>query len=359
MKNEFILGAIESPTDLRDYDYSMVTGSSEEIEIPEKFELDYDIPVQNQGNVGSCVAHALMEMKSYIDNDMYSIGFIYGNRNNNDFQGSGLIAREALKHLVKEGDCFKESFDYNIEYPEIRNKMSEIGIDKLYAEASQFKSLAYIRLSADEIKEYLVKYKKPIMIVVRVYKNFYTAKTNKGIIPSKPVGAYKGNHAMVIVGYDKDKLIIVNSWGNTGDNGYYYLDINSSIIKELWALEDIKNVNRPKKNFGWEKVLPKHPSERLRWKYLKDNSQYAKDDWLQIKGKWYYFKNEYRLDNEWYYYTKDGKWYYFMKDSCEMATRYWCLWKNKYYYLGSDGAMLTDCITPDGYRVDKDGVWIK
>ena len=80
---------------------------------------------------------------------------------------------------------------------------------------------------------------------------------------------------------------------------------------------------------------------------------------MQIKGKWYYFKNEYCLDNEWYYYTKDGKWYYFMKDSCEMATRYWCLWKNKYYYLGLDGAMLTDCITPDGYMVDKDGVWIK
>ena len=126
---DFGLGAIDSPTDLRDYDYSMVTGSSEEIEIPEKFELDYDIPIQNQGQVGSCVAHALMEMKSYIDNDMYSIGFIYGNRNDNDFQGSGLIPREALKHLVKEGDCLKASFDYNIEYPAIKEKISEIGID--------------------------------------------------------------------------------------------------------------------------------------------------------------------------------------------------------------------------------------
>ena len=37
-----------------------------------------------------------------------------------------------------------------------------------------------------------------------------------------------------------------------------------------------------------------------------------------------------------------------------MKTNYWCLWKNKYYYLGSDGAMLTNCITPDGYSVDKD-----
>ena len=137
---DFGLGAIESPKDLRDYDYSMITGSSEKIEIPEKFELDYDIPIQNQGDVRSCVAHALMEMKSYIDNNMYSIGFIYGNRNDNDFQGSGLIAREALKHLVKEGDCYKESFDYNVEYPEIRNKKYEIGRDKLYGKASQSKS---------------------------------------------------------------------------------------------------------------------------------------------------------------------------------------------------------------------------
>ncbi len=355
----FGLGAIDSPKDLRDYDYSMLNNIEKEIKIPESFKLDYDIPIQNQGQVGSCVAHALMEMKSYIDNDMYSIGFIYGNRKEEDWQGHGLIIREALKNIVEFGDCRKDSFDFNIEYPLIKEKLKEIGIDKLLTEASQFKSLAYISLNKSEIKEYLVKYQKPILISVKVYENFYEAQRNGGNIPKNGKGKRKGSHAMIIIGYDKDKLIIVNSWGNTGDKGYYYLDINSSIIKELWALEDIKNVNRPKKNFGWEKVLPKQPSERLRWKYLKDNSQYVKDEWLNIKGKWYYFKNEYCLDNEWYYYAKDGKWYYFMKDSCEMATRYWCLWKNKYYYLGSDGAMLTDCITPDGYRVDKDGVWIK
>ena len=36
------------------------------------------------------------------------------------------------------------------------------------------------------------------MIVVKVYKNFYTAKTNKGIIPPKPVGTYKGNPMLVL-----------------------------------------------------------------------------------------------------------------------------------------------------------------
>ena len=36
MCNKFKLGAIDSPVDLRDYDYSMLS-SKEEIEIPENF----------------------------------------------------------------------------------------------------------------------------------------------------------------------------------------------------------------------------------------------------------------------------------------------------------------------------------
>ena len=185
---DFGLGAIDSPTDLRDYRLSDLVTCADDIDIPEKFELDYDIPIQNQGKINSCVAFSLSEMKSYIDNSNYSSGFIYANRSDGDHQGTGLIPREALSHLIKEGDCLKASFDYNIEYPAIKEKISEVGIDKLYAEASQFKSLAYISLTADKIKEYLVKYKKPIMIVVKVYKNFYTAKTNKGIIPPDPAG---------------------------------------------------------------------------------------------------------------------------------------------------------------------------
>ena len=141
MEDKFILGAIESPVDLRDYDYSMLAGAAD-VEIPETFELDYDIPIQDQGKVNSCVAFSLSEMKSYIDNSNYSSGFIYANRSDDDHQGTGLIPREALKHLVKEGDCLKASFDYNIEYPAIKEKISEVGADKLYTEASQFKSLA-------------------------------------------------------------------------------------------------------------------------------------------------------------------------------------------------------------------------
>lgn len=41
MGNNFKLGAIESPLDLRDYDYKMIDGSTIKIKIPKSYSLDY------------------------------------------------------------------------------------------------------------------------------------------------------------------------------------------------------------------------------------------------------------------------------------------------------------------------------
>ncbi|MDU5105026.1 MAG: hypothetical protein E6240_21795, partial [Clostridium butyricum] len=184
MEDKFILGAIDSPVDLRDYDYSMVSCTSTETEIPDKYILDYDYSILNQGNIGSCVAHALSCMKSYIDgtntDNMYSVGFIYANRQEDDFKGTGMITREALKNIVKYGDCTKKSFPVNEEYPSIVHTLEKYGKEKLLSEANNHKSLAYIRLDRENIKEYLFKYQKPVLITVRVYENFYEANINGG-----------------------------------------------------------------------------------------------------------------------------------------------------------------------------------
>jgi len=68
--------------------------------------------------------------------------------------------------------------------------------------------------------------------------------------------------------------------------------------------------------------------------YKRADGTYPKAEWMQDKGKWYYFDNE--------GYMKKG----------------WILWNAKWYYLGENGDMLLDTITPDGYRLDKDGVYI-
>ena len=344
MENKFILGAIDSPIDLRDYDYSMISCSSEKIKIPKEYVLDYDYPILNQGLIGSCVAHALSCMKSYIDgtnaNNMYSVGFIYANRQEDDFQGRGMITREALKNLVKYGDCKKSSFPINEEYPVIVETLNKYGKEKLLDEADDHKSLAYISLDRENIKDYLVKYQKPVLITVRVYDNFYEANINGGIIPSKPIGNKRGGHAMLCVGYKDDTLIIINSWGDyNGDKGKYYLDINSNIIKELWVLEDKKQVKEPEKKkykVGWNKNIV---NGILKWSYSKDGLTLVIDDWIQIGHKWYYLnENAYAIDGDWLEYK--GNWYFFLVNSCEMVIG-WKQINQKWFYFNSNGAMQT------------------
>ena len=50
----------------------------------------------------------------------------------------------------------------------------------------------------------------------------------------------------------------------------------------------------------------------------------------------------------------EGKQYYF-EDNGYMAADKWI----GNYYVGADGAMLTNTTTPDGYKVGADGAWIK
>ena len=362
MCNKFKLGSIDSPSDPRDYTYNdlcMATCS----DIPKSYCLDWKAyKILNQGNVGSCKAHALSMIKSYIDgkqfSDRYSVGWIYGNRYDTDWQGHGLISRETLKHLIKEGVVSNCSFPINEEYPQIKSTIDKYGKDKLLSEASNNKSLAYIRLSKDNIKNYLYTYKKPILIDVYVYDNFYEANTNGGYIPSIPKGNKLGGHSMVIIGYDKDELIIVNSWGeNVGDKGIFYLDINSPIIKELWALEDKLNINRPKViNYGWEKINPKTPADTVKWKYVKENGNYACNEWIKINSDWFYIgSDELMYEMKWVLYK--NKWY-FLGENGYMYYSKWCLWKNKWYYLLEDGSMATNQWIGK-YYVDENGVWIE
>ena len=241
-------GAINSPIDERDYLYNPVCANQKEL--PSSFSLDYNYHILNQGSVGSCVAHSLSEMKSYIDsvenNNMYSVGFIYANRKNGDISGSGMIPRQALSNLVSDGDCYNSDFPINEEYPSILKTLDTYGKDQLFEKASKHKSKAFAKLEIEQIKEYLFNQQKPIMITVKVYSSFYESRYRKGEVPNQIYGTYFGSHAMEIIGYDEDKLKIVNSWGKDfGDSGFVYIDINNPIIRELWVLEDEKNIIKP------------------------------------------------------------------------------------------------------------------
>lgn len=59
--------------------------------------------------------------------------------------------------------------------------------------------------------------------------------------------------------------------------------------------------------------------------------------WLESGDDWYYFDNEFHMVKNNWIQSESGLW----------------------YYMTEDGTMLTDAYTPDGYYVDKSGVWVK
>lgn len=75
------------------------------------------------------------------------------------------------------------------------------------------------------------------------------------------------------------------------------------------------------------------------WYYVTGNGACLSDGWFEINSKWYCFDQRGYIRIGW---IKSGKnWYYC--DASETDLR---------------GSMLTGQITPDGYYVNENGVWI-
>ena len=89
--------------------------------------------------------------------------------------------------------------------------------------------------------------------------------------------------------------------------------------------------------------------EGSNWRYTKDYQYAVQDEWINDSGAWYYLNSGGFMTTGW----KDikGTWYYF-DDGGKMASNCWV----GNYYLGSNGGMLTNTTTPDGYQVGADGL---
>ena len=111
-----------------------------------------------------------------------------------------------------------------------------------------------------------------------------------------------------------------------------------------------------------KKVCPKwfvdHPDA---WEQFKQDvavaMQKRKSGWQDEDGGRRYYNGDtgQPVRNNWYLYT-DGKWYWF-DGAGRMVHDTWYRYKGHWYYLGSDGAMVTGQQTIDGlwYVMDTDG----
>ena len=99
------------------------------------------------------------------------------------------------------------------------------------------------------------------------------------------------------------------------------------------------------------------------WWFRYENGSWPQGQWAylpwQEKAEWYYFNEAGYMVDGWFQ-DKDGSWYYLhpVSDGTRghMYTG-WHLIAGKYYYFNDSGRLLMNCVTPDGYRVDAQGVW--
>nr|WP_255261783.1 glucosaminidase domain-containing protein [Streptococcus mitis] len=194
---------------------------------------------------------------------------------------------------------------------------------------------------------------------------------------------------------------------------FYYLDQDGKMKRNAWLGASYVGATGAKVIEDWV-----YDSQYDAWFYIKADGQHAEKEWLQIKGKDYYFKSGgYLLTSQWieqayvnasgakvqqgwlfdkqyqsWFYIKengnhaDKEWifenghYYYLKSGGYMAANEWIWDKESWFYLKSDGKMaekewlydsksqawyyfksggyMAKNETVDGYQLGSDGKWL-
>lgn len=255
-------GWLRELTDVRDYDKEspkiaevykpLAVAASSKIDLREFF-----TPVENQGDLGSCTAHAGTAILEYYERRAFknyvnaSRLFLYKvTRKLAKLSGdSGAELRNTMQALVMFGAPPEEYCPYNVA------KYDAEPDAFLYALADDYRATSYFRHDPAgqtdpnkvlaSLKESLAK-GIPVMFGTTVYNSF------PGLgAPNNPLGRIPfpgqrdkvaGGHAMVLVGYDDttSEFLIRNSWGTSwGDKGYGrmpYTYVTSRLATDFWSL---------------------------------------------------------------------------------------------------------------------------
>jgi len=227
-----VIGGYKASTTKSDADV-FSSDRYEDEELPPKIDLrPYMTRVEDQGQIGSCVANATAGAyeylyKAYTDEDIdVSRLFVYYNGRvlqGTDQIDSGLACESAIKVVLDNGVCTEDTWRYSPD-----NVFREPS-NNAYDEATAFRVESYMQVPWSLTTwKHVLAHGYPIIFGVNIYTSFQTEGGKKGLIPmpDKDNEKMEGGHSMLCVGYsDEHEVFIVrNSWGpHWGDMGYCYI----------------------------------------------------------------------------------------------------------------------------------------
>jgi C1A family cysteine protease len=245
-------GWVPDRPDQRDKLYSAIAAPPKKM--PTKVDLSAGCsPVEDQGQLGSCTANALVGNLEYLYlqagkalTDLSRL-FIYYNERAMEgtvSEDAGAAIRDGVKSLVNLGVCSEKKWPYTI------SKFAVKPPAPCYTEALQRQVTSYHRiLTLQQMKQCLAE-GFPFVFGFSVYESFESpavAKTGKLDLP-KPKEKNLGGHAVCAVGYDDStkRLLVRNSWGaDWGLKGYFTMPYdyaaNTNLADDFWTLRALES----------------------------------------------------------------------------------------------------------------------
>lgn len=233
------LGVMLSPSDERDFPVSNLVPTPSSF--PDRYVISPLPEVYDQNGYGMCVAFSLATIKEIQEwrergyRIRYSPGFIYANRNDWDYQGEGMVPREALDRMLKDGVCAFDSFPHVNRMDYLKDKLLPVWA-ACFDEARPQRIKSYARLYTPEDVKSALTQLGPVMICIPIYPSFYRGKDLP--VPDTAREEIKGRHAMTLIGWENDRWIIRNSWGSEWGEGGNCTIPFSYPIDEMWSITD-------------------------------------------------------------------------------------------------------------------------
>ena len=233
----------------------------------------------DQLSSSSCVGQALAKLKSisqYLqDRQTYQFSpwWAWMNRPNDLsflFETEGSNLKNQAEKLVDDGIVFLSQYNLNpelkpsfISYKANKDKFLNEVRPALLTEARYHKADRYVfPATISEIKQAIVQF-GAVAIAIPIYTSFYRVKSDGVIpIPNKNKEQLAGGHAMVLYGWDDDKLCWYgdNSYGSDwGNKGFFTMSYDFPVW-EYVALADDTLVSWADRYFYalWRKGITLH-----------------------------------------------------------------------------------------------------
>jgi C1A family cysteine protease len=251
-------GYIQNPPDHRDFGLSSLPMPSGPP--PSSFSLkEWLGPVKDQGDEGSCTAHAGTENFEFLyrkykgESPIFSPAFLYYQERVLDgsttFDDEGSTGRSSCKAMNQFGVCLES------EWPYVAGQYSIPPTPGQLSDALAYRSGAYHFLTTVGDMKACIASGYCFMIGFAVYESFERIGSDGVMpVPDKVKEQVLGGHEVLCYGYSdaRGMLSVLNSWGTSfGDGGTFYMPYSVAADKDILMDAAIQHLGP-----GWRAAPP-------------------------------------------------------------------------------------------------------